>query len=46
MLTFGLGNSLQLLGTTAKPLLIMRGENTKGEEKNSCCFLKRLSCAF
>lgn len=27
MLTFGPGNSLQLLGTSAKLLLILRGEN-------------------
>lgn len=47
-LTFGPGNSLQFLGTTAKLLLIMKRkrENTKGEEKTSCRFRQRLSYPF
>lgn len=39
-LTFGPGNSLQLLGTTAKLLLIMRGENTRLRGENQLPFQK------
>lgn len=40
MLTFGPGNSLQLLGTTAKLPLIMRGENTRLRGENQLLFQK------
>lgn len=39
-LTFGPGNSLQLLGTTAKLPLIMRGENTRLRGENQLLFQK------